>query len=324
MAEFSSGAESIPRLRGCALRPLRGCPLRGCQAISWSMWVWRCQATLVLGLLLVAETARSEIYRWVDEDGRTHFSQDLGRVPRHQRADAQNLARGRPLESPIQRYDPSPARRAPSRALASEEQAAETYLIPVTRAGTSMIVTVRLNNRVNARFLVDTGATDVLLPQRVADELGLQPSGRTKLYSTANGTITQEVVLLDSVALGGATAKGVVASISRSMDIGLLGLSFFNHFRYAIDPVAGVIRLTSNGLAEAGGIRSGRSRAQWKAEYAGLRSRIRFTKDRRERVLSSHTRTRGDLEDQVKDLERQLSVLDSEADRARVPYSWRR
>ena len=85
-----------------------------------------------------------------------------------------------------------------------------------------------------------------------------------------------------------------------------------------------VICLFSYGLAQAGVILLGRSRAQLKAEYAGLRSRIRFTQDRRERVLSSHTRTRGDLEDQVKDLERQLSVLDSEADRARVPYSWRR
>lgn len=279
-------------------------------------------ATLML--LLTAGGAGSEIYRWVDEDGRTHFSQDLGQVPPHHRAAARDLVEAPPSANPIQRYDAAPARLAPPRTPASEAHEAETYLIPVSRAGTSMIVRVRLNNRVNASFLVDTGATDVLLPQSVANELGLRPSGRTKVYSTANGILTQQVVLLDSVSLGGATAKNVVASISPSMNIGLLGLSFFNHFRYAVDPVAGVIRLTPNGLAQAGEIRSGRSKAQWKAEYASLRARIGHTQARRERVMSSHTRTHDQLDDQEKDLERQLGVLDSEADRARVPYSWRR
>ena len=277
-------------------------------------------------LAVGAGSASGEVYRWTDAAGRTHFSQDLGQVPPSKRAAALERASRPADKSPIQRYDVVPARRAPiAQPSASDPAAAApTYQIPVERAGTSMIVTVRLNNRVNARFLVDTGASDVLLPQRVADELGLRPSGRTKVYSTANGLVTHDVVSLDSVALGGAKARGVMASVSPSMSIGLLGLSFFNHFNYSVDPAQGVIRLTPNGLKQAGKIRAGRSRAQWRAEYGNLRMRIDHVEGRQSRVMTSHSRTHKQLEKQLEDLERQLAVLDSEADRARVPYSWRR
>ena len=281
---------------------------------------WACLA-LVLG---AAGPSSAEIYRWVDDDGRAHFSQDLGQVPANKRAAALEGANRPVTDSPIQRYDVAPARRAPSAAPSRATRSPTTYEIPVQRAGTSLMVTVRLNGRVNAPFLVDTGASDVLLPQKVVDELGLQPSGRTKVYSTANGVVTLDVVSLDSVALGGATAHGVVASVSHSMNIGLLGLSFFNHFQYAVDPVQGVIRLTPNGLKEAGLIRAGRSKAQWRAEYSNLLLRIQRHQDRRDNMASSHSRSRSQLEEKIEQLERQRAVLDQEADRARVPYSWRR
>jgi clan AA aspartic protease (TIGR02281 family) len=284
--------------------------------------------TLLVGIATVgalAGPAAGQVYRWTDADGGAHFAQDLGQVPPSQRAAALARANQPADDSPIQRYEIAPARRAP---LASSSRAAasapETYEIPVERAGTSMIVTVRLNNRVNARFLVDTGASDVLLPQRVANELGLRPSGRTKVYSTANGLVTHDVVSLDSVALGGARARGVMASVSPSMSIGLLGLSFFNRFKYSVDPGQGVIRLTPNGLEQAGEIRAGRSRAQWRAEYGNLRMRIDQIEGRQSRVMTSHSRTHAQLEKQLQDIEGQLAVLDGEADQAHVPYSWRR
>ena len=58
------------------------------------------------------------------------------------------------------------------------------------------------------------------------------------------------------------------------MEIGLLGLSFFNHFTYNVDAAAGVLTLVPNDLAESGAIRGGRSEAQWRAEYQDLRARI--------------------------------------------------
>jgi clan AA aspartic protease (TIGR02281 family) len=188
-----------------------------------------------------------------------------------------------------------------------------------------MMVNARLNRSVTARFLIDTGATDVLIPQSVADQLGIQigPETRTKRYSTANGIIENPVVMLRSVDLGGAIVKNVPASISSSMKVGLLGLSFFNHFTYNIDAAKGVVTLRPNKLVETGGILGGRSEAQWRSEFRALNARIASVDREYDSKPQSRSRVRRRLEDRRVDLERQAALLDTEADQARVPVSWR-
>jgi clan AA aspartic protease (TIGR02281 family) len=189
-----------------------------------------------------------------------------------------------------------------------------------------MLVMVKLNNRVTAPFYIDTGASDVLVPQKVADQLGLDTGSdvRTKRYSTANGIIEQKAVMLKSVSLGGATVKNVPASVSDSMSVGLLGLSYFNHFKYKVDTANGVVTLTRNNLSDTGHIRGGRSRAQWASEYRSMHARVEQVVVEYERTPDSHGRERERLLAVQADLERQLEMLESEADSAHVPSSWRR
>ncbi len=149
------------------------------------------------------------------------------------------------------------------------------------------------------------------------------PETRTKRYSTANGVVTHPVVMLRSVSLGGATVENVPASITPSMQVGLLGLSFFNHFTYNIDAAEGVVTLVPNELAESGRIRGGRSQAQWQAEYRNLGYRIAAVEREYAGKLESRGRERARLEAELEDLERQLAILETEADRARVPMVWR-
>ena len=215
------------------------------------------------------------------------------------------------------------------------EYFAETALLPsgwgrhvriaVQRAGTNMMVNVRLNNTVSALFVVDTGASDVLLPQSVADALGFEagPNTRTKRYLTANGVVEHPVVMLRSVNLGGAEVQNVPASISPSLHVGLLGLSFFNHFNYNIDAERGIVTLRPNQLAESGQIVGGRSQAQWQAEYDNLDQRREFLEKERGRTHPSHSREHRRLAAHLADLERQGELLDAEADQARVPMNWR-
>jgi clan AA aspartic protease (TIGR02281 family) len=188
-----------------------------------------------------------------------------------------------------------------------------------------MLVQVRVNDRVTAPFILDTGASDVAIPKALADELGMRVNAdtRTKAYSTANGTIQEPVVMLDSVDLQGARVENVPASISRSMSVGLLGLSFFNHFTYKIDAAAGVVTLVPNRLAETGLIRGGRSEAQWRAEYENLRARMAAVDAEREHTPSAHGRELKRLDDETSQLQRQLDQLETEADAARVPVVWR-
>jgi len=129
-------------------------------------------------------------------------------------------------------------------------------------------------------------------------------------------------VTLSSVELGGARVENVPASVSKTMSIGLLGLSFFNHFRYRIDPVEGVVTLRPNGLVEKGKIRGGRNESQWRSEFAVLRSRQNAVESALDEAARG-SRQRKRLEAALEEVERQLQVLEGEADDGRVPMPWR-
>lgn len=79
-------------------------------------------------------------------------------------------------------------------------------------------------------FLLDTGATQVSVPEALADRIGPE-RGRRQQTMTANGVISVHTTRLDSVQLGGIELKDVTASINPYMpgDTVLLGMSFMQH-----------------------------------------------------------------------------------------------
>ena len=86
-------------------------------------------------------------------------------------------------------------------------------------------------NRVPVRFMVDTGATMVSLPQRDADRLGIDyRSGRRASTRTANGAATVYVVKLDTVRIGDIELHGIEGLVHEGggLDQALLGMSFLN------------------------------------------------------------------------------------------------
>ena len=280
---------------------------------------------LALAAPFLPAAAAGDIYRWIDGEGRLHVAQHLDEVPpQYRSAAAQGASEsGRGSVQTFNTPTAPPAAQAPGGT--SPSPLRRTYRIAVQRAGTGMLVLVRLNDRVTAPFLIDTGASDVLIPKAIADELGLGtgPDTRTMRYATANGHIDAPVVMLDAVDLGGARVEKVPASVSVGMEVGLLGLSYFNHFTYNIDAAAGILTLTPNNLVESGAIRGGRSEAQWRAEFQNVRVRIAAVDAKRETVPPNHSRELSRLDDEKARLERQLDLLETEADAARVPVIWR-
>ena len=91
------------------------------------------------------------------------------------------------------------------------------------------IVSGYLNNH-RVRFLVDTGATDVALSQRLAEKIGLN-AGALVMLSTANGVATGYRTVIDSVVVGNIELKGISAVMSSGIDdnVVLLGMSFLKH-----------------------------------------------------------------------------------------------
>ena len=277
--------------------------------------------------LFSANLCGAEIYKWTDQSGRLHFSQDLNQVPPQYRSQAKGDVIEEGTGNVIQRYQPVPAAPRPTRQSKSATRAKdseEVYRIRVQRTGNSMRVNVRLNDRVTAPFYIDTGASDVSLPEWVAKELGLNLEGaRTRYYSTANGTVQSALVTLDSVALGGARVENVPAHVNKSMSVGLLGLSFFNHFRCRVDPASGIVTLRPNGLVESGAIRGGRSEGQWKGEFRSLAYRRVGIEEALDTINPNRSRLKAQLKGELEEIDRQLKVLEDEADDARVPMQWR-
>jgi len=83
-------------------------------------------------------------------------------------------------------------------------------------------------------FLLDTGATDVAVPEDLADRLGLERSGGG-ITQTANGVVAVWRTTLDRVRLGSIELSAVSASIVPTMAAGdpvLLGMSFLRQVEF--------------------------------------------------------------------------------------------
>lgn len=84
-----------------------------------------------------------------------------------------------------------------------------------------------LINGVEVTFLLDTGATDVSVPEKIATQAGLQ-QGRQIRVGTANGVVAVYHTLIETIQLGHIQLQKVQANINPHMhdDIVLLGMSF--------------------------------------------------------------------------------------------------
>ena len=196
-------------------------------------------ATLILAcvgaLALGGGVARAELHGWTDENGTFHIAADASLIPNAHRAAAAERARSAEKRQ-IQVVLPQGYQ-----LLAIEPLPAS---VPVQRFGQLMRVTVRLNDKVQAPFVIDTGADGLAIPSRIAGELGL-PDGRSRTVTitTASGPVNMTSVDLESVEVGGVRVADVPAVINPELEFGLLGLSFLRHFKYTIDLDQGVLIL---------------------------------------------------------------------------------
>ena len=94
-------------------------------------------------------------------------------------------------------------------------------------------VEAEINNAPES-FLIDTGASDIVLSQRAAIAAGLTPEtlNYTRSYQTANGTVSGAPIKLETLHLGTVTLRNIEASVNKGkMDESLLGMTFLNQFK---------------------------------------------------------------------------------------------
>ncbi len=95
------------------------------------------------------------------------------------------------------------------------------------------------------RFIVDTGATDVVLSHADAEAAGIDTGALVYLgrARTANGVVRTAPVRLDTLSLAGRTDTNVRATVSEGdMGISLLGMAWLDRFE-RIEIAGGEMRL---------------------------------------------------------------------------------
>jgi len=103
--------------------------------------------------------------------------------------------------------------------------------VPMSRDG-HFYLTLDLNG-VPVRFVVDTGASEVVLSARDAARIGIDP--QTMIFSgqayTANGMVDTAPVRIERMALGDVVDEGVRAVVTGGdLDESLLGMTYLRRF----------------------------------------------------------------------------------------------
>jgi clan AA aspartic protease (TIGR02281 family) len=124
--------------------------------------------------------------------------------------------------------------------------------IPLQRAGGVFLVTARINNQVTTNFIVDTGATFVMISHALADRLGLDYENNPKVRTiTPSGLMESPRILLGSIHIPDERGAGVVDVEAHVATLpgdppgigGLLGQSFLRHFHVTIEAERAVMHL---------------------------------------------------------------------------------
>ena len=166
----------------------------------------------------------TDIYKYRDANGRLTFVDDKSKVPAQFRdgmtsipdaEDSQNIydKGNNAKESPAKNISKS------QRADRAANKKLQNHQTPVKISGNRVLVPVEVamgNRTAKLSLLLDTGATDVVIPEALADQLQLK-RGRRGRAMTANGPVTIFSTTISQLTIGDISLHNVNASINPGM-----------------------------------------------------------------------------------------------------------
>ena len=268
-------------------------------------------ALLIIQSLYAGTVSAQELYRWVDDKGSVHFTDNFPSIPEKYREKAEKRSLVAPRTSPI------PAQQTTQSQSSSRSQ---VFTVPFTRSGNHMIVEGVVNGRGTVKFILDTGASGTWIPKARAQESGIDPSrGILVPRGGVGGAVEAPLVEIESLNVGGATATNmevVVQDLPFSKELGLLGMDFLADFRMVINQQRNEITLEYE-PSEYGG----HSLKWWQQRfkyYRNLKKHIDQTHSK-----SSSQPTSDLAEKQRRAIEEKLNDLEIRASRAGIPREFR-
>jgi len=284
---------------------------------------------LVLLLAMVGSHAYAEMYKWVDEKGTLHFTDDFSKIPEKYQPDAESQKT--PKELPKEFSAPRRQVEPPSDPALQKTSEPAGFEVPLKIKGEVAVAEVSLNGREKYEFIVDTGASFTNISWKMAENLGIIIDENTPFLPvvTASDVVLNALVTIGSVRLGEAEVQNVDVTIS---DLpgdkgGLLGNSFLYKFRVVLDPINGKMTLFPLQGEPSPDRPGGYGKDYWASRfrfYHTILERLNKLKTRYERDLLSEAKVKlNRVNNAIKYFENQLSELDRKASFAAVPRNWR-
>jgi clan AA aspartic protease (TIGR02281 family) len=280
---------------------------------------------LLLASLTFTAPLYGQIYRWTDEKGTVHLSDDPSRIPEKFRTNTET--RRSPRENPPA---DEKGKSASGAALSLPVRFPEPKPVEITllRRNDLLLAEVVLNGRVRRNLIVDTGASFTLINRQTAGELGIVIDENTPVLITASVTdvVLMHLVTLRSVQVGTAEVENVEALVytTSSVNDGLLGNSFLNRFRVTVDSLQGKMTLLPHQGEPSPDRPGGFGRDYWTGRfrfYHQFLAQLRRLKAQYESKGARVELTR--VNNAIRYFENQLGELDLKASHAGVPRNWR-
>jgi len=261
------------------------------------------------------------MYKWVDEKGTVHFTDDPSNIPEKYRQDAESRKPSKEISAPQPQEKPKPS-------LPQKVSEPEGIIVDLFRKGELLFAEVILNSRVRRYFIVDTGSSFTLINRVTANELGIRDDENTPYIRAASvsGIISVPLVTLGSVRVGDAEVENVetvIFPMAASGD-GLLGNSFLNKFKVVIDSNNGKMTLYPMKGIPSPEFPGGYSKDYWVGQFRFYNRNLEELRRQKAKIESQGAS--GELvrvNNGIRFFENQLSELERKASFAGVPRSWR-
>ena len=272
-------------------------------------------------VIVLVSLSYGEMYKWVDEKGTVHFTDDVSTIPEKFRQDVEEREAPKETAAPEMREKPMSSPMPQT----SEPEGMEVIL---WRRGELWMAEVVLNGRVRQNFVVDTGSSFTLISKEAAKELGLTIDENTPFIPIASvsSVILTPLMTLRSVRVGKAEVENVdvlIYSMPSGQD-GLLGNSFLNRFKVVLDSVQGKMTLFQLEGSPSSDRPGGYGRDYWVGRF---RFYNRYLSESKKLKAEYEKRgARSDLNrvnNAIRYFENQLSELERKASSVGVPRNWR-
>ena len=98
------------------------------------------------------------------------------------------------------------------------------------RFGGTPVIDVTFNDNKTFEMIVDTGSSETIITQGMANTLELQPTGTMQAQIADGSQVEFPTSQVKSIAVGGVTANNLQVAIAPKASIGLLGHDFFGNY----------------------------------------------------------------------------------------------